>query len=142
MICLLIGVSFAGFLNCMKNLIVVFTVLSLLASCSKENKGEVEIRVNNQSALDLQNVMIYSRDNNNRQVIHHYGTVRAWSDSPYQDHEQVSDFPLFRYSVDGVTEVMGYLRCGNGSASLQPGRYTLVLEGDSTGITAVRFFRE
>ena len=126
----------------MKKLSVILLSLFFLVSCSKE-KGEVLIRVNNTSAQNLENVVVYSFNGNSQEVGYSYGNVKQGSATSYIPQENVIDFPLLRYSVAGGSTVdIQEIRCSTGLPHLTNGRYSLLVSADTSGNLSYSYIRD
>ena len=119
----------------MKKLILLpglFTLL--LISCSKQDlESKVQIRINNQTGRNLTDISVFSQSSSSAptNVEKKYGSVSSGNTSKYLTHQSVRYYPFYRFNMQGAGErEMIMLRCGMGIGYLEPGKYSLLIEGD------------
>ena len=86
---------------------------------------------------------IYSRNKEGSEILKNYGDVKPNTASVYKSHEIVPDYPLISFFVEGYGTVqIRNIRCGVGLGLLEPGAYSLLIEGDSPNSFRFRFVKE
>ena len=108
-------------------LVIFFAVSFLFVSCSKE-KGEIMIRVVNQSEKQVTDVHVISFRYDGADVDKNYGSVLPGSASSYYQHEIAWNVPLLRFTMEGTGSVDATMaRCGNGLQNLPAGNYSIII---------------
>lgn len=125
----------------MKNLCLYLLVFSL-AACRKQN-DEILIRVKNDGSLNLENVVVFTLNPDNREQAFRYGNIASQAVSRYLSHSRISAQPGFQYRLPNGDQLdFRFVRCANVPASPGPGKYTLVLDTDSSGNPSFRYITD
>jgi hypothetical protein len=120
----------------MKKLVLLLSFLSLLLnSCSKQDlENKVQIRINNQTGRNLTDISVFSQSSFSSlaaNVEKKYGNVANGKTSKYLVHGFVTYYPFYKFNMQGAGILKtGMLRCGMGIGYLDPGKYSLLIEGD------------
>jgi hypothetical protein len=127
----------------MKQFIFPVFFALIFSSCTKDKQQAIMIRVNNQSQLTLDDMRIYSKTKEYAEISRNYGDVKFNTASVYKSHEIVPDYPLISFFVEGYGQVqIRNIRCAVGLGFLEPGDYSLLIEGNSPNSFHFRFVKD
>jgi hypothetical protein len=101
----------------------------ILVSCTKE-KGDVLIRVKNETGHDLTMVVVYSSAENSdalggKAVL--YGHIGLGSQTSYRAHERVPSLPVVEFEMEGYGLQHIWIPCPVGMSYLEDGSYSLIV---------------
>jgi len=115
-------------ISCMKTRFVILCLVSFLfVSCSKE-KGEIMIRIVNQSEKKVSDIHVFSFRYDGADVEKNYGAVSPGSATEYRQHEVAWNVPLLRFTMEGIGTIdITTARCGNGLQNLTAGNYSIII---------------
>ena len=118
----------------MKRLLPILCLVSVLSfSCSKE-KGDIMIRVVNQSGKQVSDIHVFSFRYGGADVEKNYGAVSPGSATEYRQHEVAWNVPLLRFTMEGIGTVDATMaQCGNDLQNLSVGNYSIIIS-DAAGI--------
>ena len=116
----------------MKKVIILSLLLFSfqLFSCSKQDiENNILIRINNQTGGKLTDVSVFSSGSSG-DFEARYGSITSNKTSKYQKHSRVAYYPLYKFTLQGSGNCESRMnRCGNDLSYLEPGKYSLLIEG-------------